>query len=106
MVGTPELLRIATVRPAEEGASMAARVVERADPSLVVTCDQDGVLTHRGGEVVVRFRQQALVAEKQPAAREYLLQLLIVDLLVDEELTADEPIVVDDRSNVDQVAIQ
>src|SRR5690606_1084253 len=53
---------------------------------------QHFVFTHRGGQVVAGPGQLGFVGDEQQAAREDLLQLLLVDRLVPEHLARQAPL--------------
>ena len=90
---------VAVVVAADLHAAVAAGVEEGVDDVLPVARDDDLFLAHAGDDEVAGVGDLALVAEEEPRAGEYLLQLLLVDRLVDVDLAGDEPLV-----EVDQAA--
>jgi hypothetical protein len=76
---------------------MPARVQEHVNPARAVAAEDDGLLAHGRDDEVAGPGDLALVADEEPGAGEHLLLLLPVDLLVDEDLAADDP-----SPNVDQ----
>ena len=56
-----------------------------------VAAQDDGFLAHSRDKEIAGLRDLALMADKQPSAREEPLQFLPVDLLVDKDLAADPP---------------
>src|SRR5258708_6719004 len=93
VIGAGEARGIAAIGAAEAIAAMAADIEEGADLAGGVSHHQHRVLAHIGRKEVTRLRNLALVAQKEPAARENPLLLLFVDLRLDEDATADEPFV-------------
>jgi hypothetical protein len=89
MVGTSKDGGIALIVPTDFHATVPTSVQKSMDDLLAVTRQDDGLLTHGGHEVISRFGELALVADKEPGTGEDLLLLLLVDVLVDEDLTAD-----------------
>src|SRR5438105_2605604 len=69
---------------------MAADVEEGVDLARAVAHHQHRVLTHIGRKEVTRLRDLALVAQKEPAARENPLLLLFVDLRLNKDAAADQ----------------
>jgi len=92
MVGTGESGGIARIGPAQPVAPMPADVEEGVDGALAVPHHQDRVFPHRGAEEVTRLGDLAFMAQKQPAAGEDPLQLLLVDLRLDEDTPADKAV--------------
>src|SRR5262245_43399605 len=90
MIGAGEMLGIAYLGATQPVAAMAADVEKGMDLPSAVPHDQHGVFSHVGAEEIARVSNLALMAEEQPAAREDLLQLLLVDLLVDEDTPTNE----------------
>ena len=89
VVGTHELDRVALVVPADLHPAMPAGVEEDVDPGGPVAAEDDRLLAHRGHQEIAGTRDLALVAHEEPGAREDVLLLLPVDVLVDEDLPAD-----------------
>ena len=71
---------------------MTTDVQERTHLPPAVAHDQDRVFAHVGGEEIAGLRDLAFVAQEEPAAREDLPELLLVDLLLDEDATTDEAV--------------
>lgn len=69
----------------------------------MVAGEDDRFLPHAGYKIVTRPGHVALMAGKEPGAGEDLLLLLLIDLLADEDLAADQP-VFDIDETVDRVA--
>ena len=89
MVRAGEDPRVAHVMAADLHASVATGVQEGVDlPSLIPRQD-DGFFAHAGDEKIARARDLALVPQEQPGPREDVLELLLVDVRVHEDLTAD-----------------
>ena len=55
-----------------------------------VTAQDDRLLAHGRDQVVAGISDLALVADEEPGAREHLLLLGAIDVLVDEDLAADD----------------
>ena len=70
------------VSPAYPVATVAAHVKEGMELALCIATEQDRILTHVIGNKVVRVRYLAFMSNEQPAAPEYLLQLLVVDVSI------------------------
>ena len=98
VIGAGKRRGIAGIGTAQAVAAMAADVEERAHLPSAVTQDQDRVFAHIGSEEIAGLRDLAVVAQKQPAARENALQLLLVDVRLDENAAADKTILVIDQS--------
>src|SRR6185295_17398095 len=90
VVRTHELDRVALVVAAHLHAAVSARVQEHADASGPVAAQNDRLLAHGRDHEVAGIRDLALVPDEEPGASEHLLLLLPVDLLVDEDLAADD----------------
>src|SRR6516164_4344148 len=73
-------------------AAMAADIEECANLTRRVAHDKDRVFAHVSGKKITRLRNLAVVAQEQPAARENLLELLLVDLLLDEDAATDQAV--------------
>jgi hypothetical protein len=71
---------------------VAAHIQKGVDPAVAVAHDEHRVLTHIGRVEIAGFRDLAFVAQKQPAAGENLLLLLLVDFRLDKNPAADEPV--------------
>src|SRR5207253_3499892 len=84
-----ELGRVALVVAAHLHGAVPARVEEDVDATAAVATEDDRLLPHRRHHEVTGTRDLALVADEEPRAREDLLLLAPVDLLVDEDLAAD-----------------
>src|SRR5499425_991708 len=92
MISTGEGSGIADIGPAQPIAPMPADVEEGVDGALAVAYHQDRVFTHKRAEEVAGLGDLTLMAQKQPAAGEDLHQLLLVDLRLDEDAPADQPL--------------
>src|SRR5207247_4147841 len=88
-----ELEGVALVLAAAMHAAVQERVKEDVDPSRPVAAQDDRLLAHRRHEEVAGPGDLALVADEEPGAREDLLLLPPVDLLVHEDLPADDSLV-------------
>lgn len=66
-------------------------VQEHMQLALPVTGEDHRLIAHLGDEVVIRVGDLAFVANEEPGAGEDLCQFLPVDLVTDEDLTADFP---------------
>src|SRR6185369_4911564 len=71
-------------------AAMPTGVEEHADAPGPVAAQDDRLLAHRRHEEVARPGDLALVADEEPDSCEDPLLLLVVELVVDEYLAADE----------------
>src|SRR5262249_36560519 len=101
MIGAGEGLGIAPIGPAEAITPMAAHIEKGMDLSLAVSSHENRVFAHGGAEEVARLGDLALMAQKQPAAGEDLLQLLLVDPPLDEDAPADQaPVGIDQTADV------
>ena len=92
VVRTLELDRVALVVAAHLHAAVPARVEKDADPPRAVAAQDDGFLAHRRVEIVTRLRDLALVPDEEPGTGKDPLELLPVDLVADENLPADDPV--------------
>src|SRR5215813_4944774 len=100
MIGTGEGRGITRIGPAQPVTPMAAHVEKGVYLPLAVTHYEDRVFTHIGAEEVARLGYLTLVAQKQPATGEDLLQFLLVDLPLDEDAPADQSAVgIDETTN-------
>src|SRR6266446_7197606 len=70
-------------------AAMAAGIEEDVNATGAVAAQDHRLLAHRRHEIVARLGDLAFVPDMQPSAREDTLLLLGIDVLVDEDLTAD-----------------
>src|ERR1700722_19087480 len=70
---------------------MAADIEERAHFARGVAHHQHRVLAHIGRQEISWSRELAVVTQIKPAAREDLLQFLLVNLRLDENPPADVP---------------
>src|SRR5262245_14309650 len=68
-------------------------VEEHVQLVLAIARQDDGLFPHARLEVIARFRHLALVADKEPDAGENAFLLLLVNSLVDKDLSADHPCV-------------
>lgn len=84
LVGVVLAVAILAVSP------MAAHIEEGIYHARVIPNYQNRVLAHISSEEVPRFGDLAFMAEKQPAARENLLQFLLVNVRLDEDAAADQ----------------
>ena len=72
---------------------MPARVEEGVDLLVAAGPHQNDLLfPHAGDHEIAGVGDLALVAEEQPAAGKDLLQLPLIDLRVDVDLTTDQPL--------------
>src|SRR5712691_4102608 len=90
VIGAGESSGVPHVGPTQPVAPMAADVEKGVHLPRAVAHHQDRVLAHGGTEEVAGLGDLALVAQKQPATGEDLLQLLLVDLLLDEDAPTHE----------------
>ncbi len=89
MVGAGKDGGIALIVPTDFHAAVPTGVQKSMDDPLAVTRQDDGLLTHGGHEVITRFGDLTLVADKEPGMGEDLLLLVLIDVLIDKDLTAD-----------------
>src|SRR4030095_3942691 len=89
MVGAGKDGGVALIVPTDFHATVPTGVQESVESILAVTRQDDGLLTHGGHAVIARFGALALVADKEPDASENLLLLLLVNVLVNEDLTVN-----------------
>lgn len=68
------------------------------DLAFLIPDEDDGLLTHARDKIIARVRNLALVAYKEPGSSEDLLLLLLVDLMVDEDLSANFPMIQIDKA--------
>ena len=90
VIGAGEAGGIAGIGAAQPVAAMAADVQKRVHLALRVAHHQHRVFAHIGGEEIAGRGDLAVMAQKQPAAGEDLLQFLLVDLRLDEDAAADQ----------------
>src|SRR5262249_13429209 len=93
MISAREIAGIAGIGPAQPGPPVAAYVEEGAHRAPAVPHHQDRVFSHIGAEEIPRIGDLALMAQKQPAAGEDALQLLLVDVALDENAPTDEAVI-------------
>ncbi len=93
VVRAHELESVPLVVAADLHAAMPARVQEDVDPPRPIAAQDDRLLAHGGHEEVARPGDLALVTDEEPRAREDLVLLPAVDLLVHEDLPADDALV-------------
>src|SRR6201988_2037628 len=80
---------------------MAADVEERPHLACCVAHHQNRVFAHVSGEEIARMGDLALMAQKEPAAGENPLQLLLVDLGLNKKAPPDQSAIgVDQMSNI------
>ena len=91
VIGAGEARGVAAVGAAQPVAAMPADIEKGVHLAAGVAHDQHRVLAHVGGEEIAGPRDLAVVAQEQPAARENLPQLLLVNLRLDEDPPADQP---------------
>src|ERR1700740_1666519 len=78
VIGAGETGSISGVGSAQTVAAMPADIQERPHLAGTVAHDQHWIFAHIGREEVARLWDLALVAEKEPRARENLLEFLLV----------------------------
>ena len=78
-------------------AAVPAEIEKGAHPAAGVADHQNRVLTHVSGQEIAGLRDLALVAQIEPAAREYPLQFLLINLRLDKDTAADEAVAVVDQ---------
>ena len=91
--GAGEFARIAIVVATDPHPPMAAIVQEHMQLAMPITVEDDRFFAHPAEHVIARFGNMAFMADKQPGAREYTLQLIIVDSLAGKNLPADHSLV-------------
>jgi hypothetical protein len=69
---------------------MPAHVEEGMDFAFGITAQKDGVFPHIGSYKVVGLRNLRLMPYKKPTAAEYLLKLLLVDLIISKDPSIDQ----------------
>jgi hypothetical protein len=89
VIRAEELGGVALVVAAHLHAAVPARVQEHVEARGTVAAEDDRLLAHGRDHEVARARHLALVPDEEPRAREDLLLLAPVDLLIDEDLAAD-----------------
>jgi hypothetical protein len=72
---------------------MPARIQKYVDFALFVTAKDYGLFAHPRRIKISRVRNEAFVPNQQPCARENLVELLLVNVRVYKDLTADETVV-------------
>ena len=92
MEAAGELARIAAIGAANLHAAVTTGVQKCANRSVTAAANEDRILAHISCHIIAGFGYLRFVAEKQPAPREDALQLDLVDLRVEENLAADEPV--------------
>ena len=97
VIGAGKARGIAAVGAAQAIAAMAADIQKGVDLAVAVAHHQHRVLAHIGRVEIAGLGDLALVAQEQPAAGEDLLLLLLVDLRLDKDAAADEPVVAVDQ---------
>ena len=91
MIGAGEDWGIALIVAADLHALMPTGVQEHVDRLLPVPAQEHRFLPHTRHKVVPGFGNLAFMADEQPGAREDPLHLLLVDVFIDEDFTADLP---------------
>ncbi len=71
---------IAEVGPHNAVAAMPAHVEKGAHLPPAIAHEDHGVFAHIGMEKVIRFGDQAFMANHQPAAAKNLLQFFLIDI--------------------------
>jgi hypothetical protein len=89
MIRAGKRARVAHISSAQAVPAVAADVQEGVDVAIGVAHDQDWVFAHVGAEEVARPRDLAFVAEKESATSKDPFEFLLVDLVLDEDATAD-----------------
>ncbi len=72
-------------------AAMPARIEKHMHGTTPVTAEDHRLLAHARGKEIPRVGDLALMPHKQPRPREHPFLLLGVNLVIDEDLTADQP---------------
>ena len=85
MVGTNNAADVSLLLAAESRTPMSAEIMERANFSLIVAENQDGILTNIPGQIVSDRRYFAVVGYKQPASPPNLLNFNRVDRAIEIE---------------------
>src|SRR5258708_23025891 len=70
---------------------MAADVEKGMHAAAAIANHQYRVLAHIGGQEIAGLGNLAVMAQKQPASREELPQLLFVNLRLDKNAATDQP---------------
>jgi hypothetical protein len=92
VIGAGEGRCIAVVGAAKAIAAMAANVQEGVHFARRVAHHQNRVFAHVSGEEIAGSRDLALMTQKEPAAGEYPLQLLLINIRLDEDAATDEAV--------------
>ena len=98
VIGAGEHRGVALIVAADLHPPVPAGVQQHVDPVLRIPGDDDRFVPHAGEKEIAGLGDLALMAHQEPRAREDLLQLGSVDVLVDEDLAADSaPVQIDPR---------
>jgi hypothetical protein len=97
VISAGEARGVACVGAAQPIAAVPADIEKGAHPAAGVADHQNRVLTHVSGQEIAGLRDLALVAQIEPAAREYPLQFLLINLRLDKDTAADEAVAVVDQ---------
>src|SRR4029077_3948474 len=91
MIAAHEVLGIPLISSTHPVASVPAPVQEGPYPSVRSTTQQDRIFPHVSSDEIIRIGDLGLVTQVEPTARKNSLQLLLVDLLGEKDLTVQEP---------------
>ena len=97
VIGAGEARGVAAIGAAQPIAAMPADIKESAHPAVTVAHHQNRIFAHIGRQEITGLRDLAFVAQEQPTAGEDPLQLLLVDLRLDKDASADEAFIVIDQ---------
>src|SRR5271166_4022727 len=92
VIGAGEGGGIAELGAAQPVAAMAADIQKGMHLARRVAHNENRVFAHVSGEKIAGLRDLALMAQKEPAARENALQLLLINIRLDEDAATDEAI--------------
>src|SRR5271169_5573409 len=92
VIGAGEGGGIAELGAAQPVAAMAANIQKGMHLARRVAHNENRVFAHVSGEKIAGLRDLALMAQKEPAARENALQLLLINIRLDEDAATDEAI--------------
>src|SRR6516225_4893275 len=89
VIGAGKARGITRIGAAQPVAAMTAHIEEGADLARGVAHHQNRVFAHIAGQEIAGLRDLAVMAQKEPAAGEDALQLLLINLRLDEDAAAD-----------------
>jgi hypothetical protein len=92
MVRAGEDRGVAFVIAANFHAAMPASVQKDVDAAVSVSSENDRLFTHTRRDVVARLGNLTLVSDEQPGTSKDLFLLLLIQVVVDKNLTADQPL--------------